>query len=89
MAKPTKKEKDFHLDVMSQGCCVCGLEAIFHHVSLPSGCDRRNHYWGAALCHMHHREYHTVYATVENFEKEYDVNLITEAIRNYWSRQCT
>jgi len=90
MAKPTKAEKDFHLDVMSQGCCVCGIDSVFHHVTRKPVCGtlakpgaRRDHKWGAALCDFHHGQFHNVLGNVDSFNEAHGVDLDVEAEKNY------
>lgn len=82
---------------MSQGCCVCGMSAIFHHVSkkpihgtLQKVGPRRDHSWGAALCDKHHTEYHNVLGSVDVFNERHGIDLDVEAAENYancWENQ--
>jgi len=80
--KPNAEEKRFHLWVMGHGCCVCGSEAVFHHVSQRYPKPRRDHYYGAPLCHEHHSKYHDKFGNVDAFLEAYGVQL--EEIAEYY-----
>jgi len=85
--KANEKERSFHKTIMDQGCCVCGAQAVFHHVNRPMPHQRRDHTWGAALCHLHHSKFHDKFGNNDEFYKAYGIQLEEEAGHNkkeYW-----
>ncbi|MDB4725978.1 hypothetical protein OAF54_00985 [bacterium] len=83
--RPNKKEIEFHRFLMEKGCCVCGRQAVFHHVNRPYPHKRRDHRYGTPLCHLHHSKYHDKFGNVDAFQEAYGVNL--EEIAQYYMDQ--
>lgn len=86
---PTAEQERYQLWVMAKRCCVCGIPAVFHHVTrkgvygtLQKVGARRSHWWGTQLCDKHHVDYHKHLGSVENFEATFGINLNELAEQN-------